>query len=290
MKFKGIITALITPFHQGEVDYKSLIQLVQSQMDEGVDGFVINGTTGESPTLNPDEVSQIAERIRAEASGQIPLILGIGHNNTKKAIENAQTAGKLKMDAVLAVVPYYNKPSPEGLFQHFQTIARHSDLPVILYNVPSRTQAGLRTAEIKELSKEKQINGIKEASGDMRFAEELFSFGIKKDFCFLSGDDLSFLEFAKQGGHGVVSVASHFLLKPMKDALNQAFDQKNDPAFLKYSEILNLLYQVSNPMMIKQVLYFQKRILSPELRLPLCEPGPDLCEKMKSLLKSMELL
>ena len=171
MKFKGIITALITPFYQGELDKTSFIQLIKNQLDEGVDGFVLNGTTGESPTLKENEISQIVEWTQVEAAGAVPLILGIGHNNTEQAQKNIQKANKWKMDGALAVVPYYNKPSQEGLKKHFKKIAECSDIPVLLYNVPSRTQTSLDVKAVSELSSEKKIQGIKEASGNMEFAE-----------------------------------------------------------------------------------------------------------------------
>lgn len=287
MKFKGIITALITPFYQGELDKTSFTRLIKDQMDEGVDGFVLNGTTGESPTLREEEVSQIVEWAKVETAGAVPLILGIGHNNTYQAQKNIQKANKWKMNAALAVVPYYNKPTQEGLKKHFKKIAEHSEVPVLLYNVPSRTQVSLDAVTISELSLKKQILGIKEASGDMKFAEELFSENIDSDFSFLSGDDMTYLEFAKRGGQGVISVSSHFMLKQMKSFLNKVLE-KDVTAISefqkKYGDILNCLYSVSNPIMIKQVMYLKKVIQSPELRLPLCEPEKELIQKMKQTL------
>jgi len=290
MKFKGIITALITPFYQGELDRVSFTRLIKNQMDEGVDGFVLNGTTGEAPTLREEEVSQIVEWAKVETAGAVPLILGIGHNNTEQAKKNIQKAGKWKMDGALAVVPYYNKPTQEGLKKHFKKTAEHSEVPVLLYNVPSRTQISLDISTISELSAEKKIQGIKEASGDMSFAEELFSANIKSDFSFLSGDDSTYLEFAKRGGKGVISVSSHFMLKQMKSFLKRVLEK--DATALsefqkKYKDVLNCLYAVSNPIMIKQVMYLKKVIQSPELRLPLCEPEKDLIQKMNQLFSSI---
>lgn len=287
MKFKGIITALITPFYQGELDKNSFIRLIKNQLDEGVDGFVLNGTTGESPTLKEEEVSQIVEWAKTETAGAVPLILGIGHNSTHQAEKNIQKANEWKMDGALAVVPYYNKPTGEGLKRHFKKIAERSEVPILLYNVPSRTQVSLDVPTVSKLCSEKQIQGIKEASGDMKFAEELFSSNIKSDFSFLSGDDNTYLDFAQRGGKGVISVSSHFMLKPMKSFLNRVLE-KDATAInefqKKYKDILNCLYSVSNPIMIKQVMYLKKVIQSPELRLPLCEPEIHLIQKMKQLL------
>ena len=291
VKFQGVITALITPFYEGEVDRNSLIKLVQTQLSEGAEGFVISGTTGESPTLSEREVSDIASLVRSEVSGSIPLVLGIGHNSTRKALDNLRLAEKLKMDGALAVVPYYNKPSSEGLKKHFKKLAEASSLPIILYNVPSRTITQLEPELLLELSKEKNILGIKEASGEMEYLDRLRPLQ-RPDFSLLSGDDLSFLDFALKGGHGVISVASHFLMKPMKEALKEALS-KNEKAVLKfkktYGELLNLLYQTSNPTMIKQVMFFKGLIRSPELRLPLCPPPEHLCQKIKNSLEALSL-
>ena len=289
MKFKGIITALITPFYQGHLDKKSFTRIIQNQLDEGVDGFVLNGTTGESPTLKEKEVSQIVEWAKGETAGAVPLILGIGHNNTEQAQKNIQKASQWKMDGALAVVPYYNKPSKEGLKKHFKKIAESSEIPVLLYNVPSRTQISLDISSVLELSCDKHILGIKEASGNMDFAEKLFSAPIKSNFSFLSGDDTTYLDFTAKGGEGVISVSSHFMLKTMKMYLNKVL--KKELSIIKnfqkkYSPILNNLYSVSNPMMIKQVLYLKNIIRSPELRLPLCEPEDHFIQKMKESLKS----
>ncbi len=288
MKFKGIITALITPFYQGELDKVSFIHLIKNQLDEGVDGFVLNGTTGESPTLRKEEVSQLVEWAKVETAGAVPLILGIGHNNTEQAQQNIQKANKWKMDGALAVVPYYNKPTQEGLKRHFTNISKHSEIPVLLYNVPSRTQVSLDVSTISELSSEKHIQGIKEASGNMKIAEELLSSNIKSDFSFLSGDDSTYLDFAQRGGQGVVSVSSHFMLKPMRVFLNKVLEKDKtaiEEFHKKYGDVLDYLYSVSNPIMIKQVMYLTKVIQSPELRLPLCEPENRLIQKMQKLLQ-----
>ena len=288
MKFKGLITALITPFYQDKIDRQSFIRLIKNQMDEGVDGFVLNGTTGESPTLREEEVSQLVEWAKVETAGAVPLILGIGHNDTYQAQKNIQKANKWKMDGALAVVPYYNKPTQEGLKRHFKKIAEHSEIPVILYNVPSRTQVSLDATTISELSVNKQIQGIKEASGNMNFAEKLFAENIKPDFSFVSGDDSTYLDFAQRGGKGVISVSSHFMLKPMKIFLNRVLEKDKTAIkefHKKYKDVLNCLYAVSNPIMIKQVMYLKKVIQSPELRLPLCEPESHFIQDIKKQLQ-----
>ncbi len=292
MKFRGIITALITPFYQGELDKKSFIQIIKNQLIEGVGGFVINGTTGESPTLAEKEVQQLVEWAQVEVSGQVPLILGVGHNSTQKTLSNLEKANQWKLDGALAVTPYYNKPSQEGLLKHFTKLAQSSQIPILLYNVPSRTQVAIEIPTLLQLTKEKTIVGVKEASGDPQFYSHLLSSDLPPDFTVTSGDDGTFLDLIQKGGHGVISVISHFMLSPMKNFLNQV-TQKKEGALLdfenQYGEIIQHLFRVTNPTMIKQVMFYKKIIRSPELRLPLCEPKPKLVQQMQELLRQAHL-
>ena len=290
MKFKGIITALITPFYQGEVDKQSFIRLIKNQLSEEVDGLVLNGTTGESPTLTEKEVQQLVEWAQIEISGQVPLILGVGHNSTQKALENIKKARSWNLDGVLAVTPYYNKPCQEGLLKHFTKLALFAELPILLYNVPSRTQVSIEVPTIVRLTKEKMIAGIKEASGDSFFYSNLLSSGLPPDFTVTSGDDGTFLDLIAQGGHGVISVASHFMLQPMKDFLNQVLQKKEDALLEfqnKYGQIIQQLFKSTNPTMVKQIMFYKKIIRSPELRLPLCEPKKKLVDQMQKLLQQI---
>ena len=287
MSFRGIITALATPFYQGEVDLPSFTRLIKNQLDEGVNGFVIAGTTGESPCLSQKEISLLMETAHAQVSDQVPLILGIGHNNTRQAVQNLEIAQKLKAQAVLAVVPYYNKPSQEGLYRHFKSLAEHSKLPILLYNVPGRCQVSLSAETIFRLSKESSIVGIKEASADMDFGKQLIQ-KLPKDFIISSGDDSTFLQLVESGGHGVISVSSHFMLGPMKTFFKRVLNK--DPSAVeefqqKYGAVIQSLFKVSNPMMIKQVLHLKGWIRSPELRLPLCEPSEEQRLEIKKLLQ-----
>lgn len=290
MKFKGIITALITPFNQGELDKDSFLNLIKQGLDQGIDGFVINGTTGEAPALRVGEVEKLLEWAKIEVGGQVPLILGVGSNSTKQTCSNIERAQKWKADGVLAVVPYYNKPTQEGLLKHYTRLDEISDLPILLYNVPARTVVGMELNTITELSKLNSIVGIKEATGDIDFGENILK-SVSEDFLVSSGDDSTFLELSQKGGRGTISVSSHFLCKSMKEAYNQVIegDASSISKFKsKHSAIIDFLYKVSNPIMIKQALYLKKWIKSPELRLPLCEPSPDLQNEMKRLLQELE--
>lgn len=262
IEISGVITALITPFRDGQLDEGSFIRLLHQQVKSKVDGFVVNGTTGESPTLAPHEVVRLIEIVRAETG--LPLIVGVGSNSTQKAVEMAKSFSKFKPSAFLSVVPYYNRPPQRGLVKHFSTIAEASDIPLILYNVPSRTVARLEADTVGELARHSNIIGIKEATGDLKFLKEIQA-RVPRDFVLLSGDDATCVEFVREGGHGVVSVCSHVIGEELKESM-----LAKDPHFAeKYAEVLRLLYIEANPIPVKMAMHWMGVIHSPELRLPL---------------------
>lgn len=268
---RGVITALATPFKGGEVDERSLVRLLETQVNQEVDGLVINGTTAESPTLTPREVKRIFDIAKTETGGKIPLVVGTGSNSTAETIEYTREVGAWKPAAVLVVVPYYNRPPQRGLLAHFSAVADVSPVPVILYNVPSRTVAGLETATIGELAGHPNIAGIKEATGNMEFLEDIRKL-VPEDFALLSGDDLSSAEFCARGGHGVISVSSHIIGKEMKEYLSRA--RGGDKSAVgdyvnKYREFMKHLYIEANPIPLKAALQFTGVIESMEMRLPL---------------------
>lgn len=270
--FSGISTALITPFYKGEVDYASLKKIIHLQLEAGITGFVVNGTTAESPNLSSEEVKKIFHFINSEVAGQVPLVLGAGSNSTflsHKKIVDAKTWGA---SAVLLVCPYYNKPSQRGLVKHFQYLAQaNPESLIILYNVPSRTVVSLDLNSLEALSLEKNIIGIKEASGDIEFARQIKNKNLFSNL--LSGDDASFTNFILAGGSGLVGVASHILAKPMLNFLDkQNSNQQIEVKDLScYAKLIDSLYQDSNPEGIKQALFLMGIIKSAELRLPLAE-------------------
>ncbi len=280
--FHGIYTALVTPFKDNEIDVKSLAHLVRWQLDQGVDGFVINGTTAESPTLDTAEKLKLIEVVRGEVAGALPLILGTGTNYTKTTIANTQWAEKQKMDGVLVVTPYYNKPPQRGLLSHFKTVAEHTELPMLLYNVPGRTAVSLAAETIVELSHVKNIVGIKEATGDLNLARQLME-TCAEDFALVSGDDETYLEFMALGGVGVISVLSHVIPKIMKD-LNTKLRTPGEArsAFAPYLPLTKLLFAEANPIPVKAALKDMGLIASAELRLPLVECAPELRMKLQS--------
>ncbi len=295
-KFKGVISALVTPFQtkngQSEVDYASLKSLVQYQLQNGINGFVVNGTTAESPTLTKVEVKKIFSTVRELVGREFPLILGTGSNSTEKTIEDTKLAQELGADAALVVVPYYNKPPQRGLVQHFTAVANSTTLPIILYNVPGRTITSMSIYTIVELSKCKNIIGIKEASGDLKFDQELKS-KIKEDFIFLSGDDGTYIDFLKIGGHGIISVMSNLITKECiewtklvrADRISDA-----ETSFAIYKDLINAMYVEANPIPLKWMLAQKKIIGSSELRLPLCALDTKFHSELLALMKKTNVV
>jgi 4-hydroxy-tetrahydrodipicolinate synthase len=277
-KFKGVFTALVTPFKNNEVDFPSLGRLVDQQLKNGINGFVINGTTAESPTLELEEVKLIFNFVKKKLGNDKTLIFGAGSNSTEKAKKLAKEAEKLGADAILSVVPYYNKPTQVGLFEHFKAIANSSELPMILYNVPSRTITALELNTIKKLADHPQIIGIKEASGNISFAEQIRQ-SCGSEFVLLSGDDGSYDEFMNAGGDGIISVGSHIIPEAF---IKQQIKQNK--------KLIDNLYTESNPIPVKMALYFMGTISSPELRLPLTTMSEDKAQKLKEILKERNLI
>lgn len=270
-KIKGVITALATPFSNGQVDAKSFKKLIHQQMQQGVDGLVINGTTGESPTLHAHEVKQLFELAKSETGGKVALIVGTGTNSTEYTCELTKDVGRWKPDAVLVVVPYYNRPPQRGLIHHFTAVADASTVPVIVYNVPSRTVAALEIPTIKILSQHANILGIKEATGNMEILEEMRKV-VSRDFVLLSGDDVTCVDFCARGGHGVISVSSHLLGREMKDYIAKAQRGEKGAVFeyaQKFSEFMKYLYIEASPIPVKAALHWAGVFDSMELRAPL---------------------
>jgi 4-hydroxy-tetrahydrodipicolinate synthase len=287
----GVFTALITPFKGGEIDWASMKRLVKFQMDGKVNGFVISGTTAESPTLTSEEKKKLFEFVRTETGGAVPLVMGTGTNNTADTIAATKAAASWGADAALVVVPYYNKPPQRGLFQHFQKTAECSDLPVILYNVPGRTITKLELGTIVELSRVKNIVAIKEATGDIEFGRELVR-ECSPDFMVASGDDGSFLNLIAVGAQGVTSVASHILPREFSDWCARA--RKGDGAprdeFEKYRELNDYLYVEANPIPVKMALHLMGIIDSPELRLPMVTLSEPYRAELKNKMTAVGLL
>lgn len=289
--FSGVFTAIVTPFYQGEVDYDSLKKLIRFQLDGNVNGLVVSGTTGESPTLSSEEKEKIFRFVQSEVAGQTPLIMGTGTNSTEESIRCTQAAGSWGADAALVVVPYYNRPPQRGLFKHYQKIAECSNLPVILYNVPSRTITQLELETIVELSHVPNVIGIKEASGNLDFGRQIVE-GSKRDFLLTSGDDGTFMDLISVGSKGVISVASNIIPRQFSDWCSRTRLGDSQPRieFDRYRELNAGLYVEANPIPVKMALYLMGIIRSPELRLPLDVLSESKAKELKNKLVAMELV
>ncbi len=290
--FKGTITALATPFKDGKIDYKSLERLLKQQLDGGVEGFVVNGTTAESPTLEPHEVAELFKNIRSFVGTKVPLIVGTGSNSTAKTIEDSKKAEQWGADALLVVVPYYNKPPQRGLVEHFKAVAGAVKIPTILYNVPGRTITSLATESILELSKAPGIIGIKEASGKIDFDAEI-SHACGPDFVLLSGDDGTYVEFLGVGGHGVISVASHVIPKQMvqwKKWVDGGEIAQARADIQKHMKLIDLLFVEANPIGVKKALQLMGIFDSATMRLPLMELTPQHTESLKNEMQKLGLV
>lgn len=286
MIFSGIITALITPFLEGRLDKGSFLKLLQRQVKEGVNQFVLASTTGESPTLEEEEVKNLCQwfkEFEEENKLSLKLILAPGSFSTKETVEKTKKAEDMGAKALLVVTPYYNRPSQKGLLLHFEKVARATSLPLLLYNVPSRTACSLEVETIQTLSQAENIIGIKEATGDMEFFKKIKAC-CPKDFSLLSGDDPSSLEFFCLGGHGAISAAANVLAQELIGFFKEP--EGKSEKFEKYKDFFKELFRETNPVGVKQVLAQEGIITSPELRLPLIAmENPRLAEAFRKLNK-----
>lgn len=290
--FHGVTSAMPTPFLNKEVDYKSLKKMIEFQLTNGINGFVVNGTTAESPTLKWTEVEKIYTLTREIAGARVPIILGTGSNSTDDTVEKSKKAQDLGADAVLVVVPYYNKPPQRGLEAHFNAVATNINIPVILYNVPGRTITAMTSETIVSLSKTKNIIAIKEASGDVSFDEKLRS-QLPKEFVLLSGDDPTYLPFLKIGGNGLISVMSNMMTAQCAKWTAQAkAGQWNEAEedFARYKKLISLMYVEANPIPLKWMMYKMGLMASPEMRLPLMALDTPHHEVITNEMKSLGII
>lgn len=287
--FKGVTTALITPFNKGEIDYASLKRLVAWQLDRGIQGFVVCGSTGEAATLSFDEKKELLKFVLSEVDRKVPVIIGSGTFNTKESCELARAFEGCGADGLLVVTPYYNKPPQRGLVEHFKTVAQSTRLPIILYNVPSRTAVTMNAETVFELAKEKNIVGVKEAAGVVPIFTEL-KLHCPKSFSILSGDDGTFVKAAVQGADGVISVVSHVIPQWCLEALKTANEKNQEALSNEMSELVDVMFCESNPIPLKWALQEMGLIASAELRLPLVELDPKYESLIKAKLKQVGAL
>lgn len=293
VNFGRVITAMITPFSEdGRVDYGIAEKLAAHLVDHGSDGLVVCGTTGESPTLTWEEEYELFRVVQQAVSGRAKVIAGTGSNSTREAIAATQKAAKLGVDGSLQVVPYYNKPPQEGLYQHFKAIAESTpELPIMLYNIPGRTGQGLQLETIIRLAELPNIVSIKEASGSLDQASEIRR-ATPPNFSIYSGDDSLTMPLLAVGGAGVVSVASHLVGSQLQQMI-QAFEagqvQAAIQTHLQLFPLFKVLFLTTNPIPIKAALRLQGwRVGNP--RLPLVDIPTDLSAKLKSVMVDLSLL
>lgn len=290
--FTGVYTALVTPFQSdGSVDQDSLRKLVDFQIQSGVAGLVPMGTTGESPTLSHEEHIDIVRIVVEQAANRVPVIAGAGSNSTIEAIDLSRRSRELGVTATLQVSPYYNKPTQQGLFEHFTKIADEVDLPIIVYNIPGRCGVNIANETMLRLAEHKNIVGVKEATGNLPQAMEFISLK-PKDFVVLSGDDNMTFPLVALGGNGVISVASNLLPKEMADFVGQALEGNLAEARRKHFDLLPLfkgLFVETNPIPIKAAMSM-KGLIKEVYRLPMCPMQRENREGLKSLLEEMDII
>ena len=263
MSYQGVYTALITPFTtSGKVDEPALQALVEEQIGLGISGLVPMGTTGESPTLSPEEHSRVIERVVAWTNGRVPVIAGTGSNSTEEAIELTKRAQEAGANASLQVVPYYNKPNQEGLFRHFEAIAEKTSLPILIYNIAGRTSRNLETDTLIKLAQHPRIVGVKEASGDVGQMMEVLA-RRPAGFSVLSGDDNLAFPLMALGGDGVISVASHIVGRELLAMINACAQGQWDTArqlHFRLLPVFKAMFIDTNPIPVKTALALQGKV------------------------------
>ena len=286
----GVHTALITPMKDGEVSYGDLDKLISTQIAGSVSGLVPCGTTGESPTLSKDEHIEVIQKTIDITQGKLPVIAGTGANSTKEALFLTEKADNAGADAFLVVAPYYNKPSQEGLFQHFSQIAERTEKPIVLYSIPSRCGIEISTQTVLRLrDKFPHVCALKEAGGRSSKVSETV-IALDSDFIVLSGDDGLTLPFIACGAQGVVSVASNLIPQTVAslvaEAMNGRFSEAREIHLENYQFFTDIFCE-PNPVPIKTLMHLKGIITSPEVRLPLCPPMPSNMELLKEISLSL---
>ena len=289
--FRGAIVAIVTPFKNGKVDEAALRKLVEFQIKNGTDGIVPCGTTGESSTLSHEEHDRVIEVVIDAAKKRVPVIAGTGSNSTAEAIRLTRHAYKAGADGALMVCPYYNRPTQEGLYQHYKAVAEAVPIPIIVYNIPGRTGVNINPDTLARLAKIKNIVGVKEASGSIKQISDVINLCGPK-FDVLSGDDLFTLPLMAMGGHGVISVISNVApadMAAMVDAFVAGDLKKARTLHYKMTPLIDALFVETNPTPVKAALAMMKKI-SYEVRLPLYKLSDANYEKLKKIVVSYGLM
>lgn len=288
--FVGTGVALVTPFKKDfSVDTDALTKIVDFVIEGGVEYLVVLGTTAESVTLSKQEKELVIQTIKTANAGRLPLVLGVGGNNTMEVVEELQTRDFSGFSAILSVSPYYNKPTQEGIYQHFKKIAEASPLPIILYNVPGRTASNMLPSTVVRLAKDfKNVIGVKEAAGDIVQAMKLIQHA-PKDFLVISGDDMITLPMVLAGGAGVISVIGEGFPKEFSEMVRLGLQRKVNEAYelhYKLADSIDMIFEQGNPGGIKEI--FKARGLSENtVRLPLVNVDDNLAKRLENFTKNL---
>ena len=290
--FKGLGIALVTPFTaDGEVDYKAIVRLVEYQIQNGADFLCILATTGETPCLSTEEKENIKKLVVDTNRGRLPILIGCGGNNTRAVVEELKTADWTGIDGVLSVCPYYNKPSQEGLYQHFKAIAEASPLPVVLYNVPGRTGINMKSETTVRLARDcENIVAVKEASGSLEQVDEIIK-NKPERFDVLSGDDALTFSMVASGAAGSISVIGNALPKEVSRMIRLEFKGEYEAARTihhRFTELYSLLFVDGNPAGVKALLH-EMGFIENVLRLPLVPTRITTLQKMTEILKTLKI-
>jgi 4-hydroxy-tetrahydrodipicolinate synthase len=289
--FKGSIVAIVTPFKKGKVDEKALGDLIEWHIAQGTNAIVPCGTTGESATLDYKEHFRVINFTVKAVKGRVPVIAGTGANSTSETLEITKHAKKAGADGALLVAPYYNKPTQEGLYRHYRTVAEKTGIPIVLYNVPGRTAVNILPATVARLAEIRNIVAIKEATGDMKQVSEVIRL-CGDSITVISGDDFTTLPLIALGGKGAISVSANIMPKEVAKMCSLALKGQLDKArelHFRLEPLNAAMFFETNPIPVKTALAMMGRIQE-EFRLPLCEMAPANREKLKKVLSGLKLI
>jgi 4-hydroxy-tetrahydrodipicolinate synthase len=286
----GTGVALVTPFNaQGTVDHEALARIVNYQVENSIDYLVVLGTTGESVTLSKQEKKEVIHTIQQANDGRLPLVIGIGGNDTAVVVNELKTADVTGFDAILSVSPSYNKPTQEGIYQHFKAVSEASPLPIILYNVPGRTASNMSVETVVRLAAFENVVAIKEAAGDLVQAMKMIQY-TPKDFLVISGDDMIANAMTLAGGAGVISVIGQAMAQGFSDMIRYALNGDVGESYqlhYKMASVIDMIFEQGNPAGIKSLLQHLE-LCSDEVRLPLVRADDGLQSRLKTFLKQYE--
>lgn len=291
-QFRGAFVAVVTPFIDGKLDEKGLKSLIEFHIENGTHGIVPCGTTGESATMSHEEHHRVVELTIKTVKGRVPVLAGTGSNSTSESIELTKHAKKAGAAGALMITPYYNKPSQEGLYQHFKAVAEAVDIPIILYNVPGRTSINMLPQTVARCAAIDNIVGIKEATGNLNQISEVISL-CPKDFAVLSGDDFTSMATVMVGGTGVISVTSNVAPKDMAAMMDAALAgdvEKAKELHYKLFPLMQAMFFDTNPVPAKTALELMGKIKSGAVRLPLYKMNDETTAKLKKVLSNYGLL